>query len=382
MSTVINGSSPSITFSDGTTQSTAANISSPYTANGVVYASSTSALATGSALVFDGTNLGIGTSSPLSKLTIQTQSTARLSVRTTEAVFGTVTGGSAWDSLNGSDAALAPFGLRGNGVYINDGTATTTFSGGNLGLGVTPSAWSTGKAFEAGYVGNAFFGVSTTQLSITQNAYFNSGWKYAANGYATRFQQNTGTFVWNTSANNSSGAGASITFTDAMTLFNSGALGIGTTNDGSLPSSGIWVTPSYDATNASGIAIGHASGSTSGVTYMGFVYNATKIGSITQSGTTAVLYNVTSDQRLKTNIVDAPNGNIDQIKIRSFDWKSDGTHNIYGVIAQELVEVAPYAVHQPANPDEMMAVDYSKLVPMMIKEIQSLKQRIATLESK
>lgn len=39
-----------------------------FTANGVVYASSTSALATGSSLVFDGTNLGIGTSSPGSKL--------------------------------------------------------------------------------------------------------------------------------------------------------------------------------------------------------------------------------------------------------------------------------------------------------------------------
>jgi len=30
----------------------------------------------------------------------------------------------------------------------------------------------------------------------------------------------------------------------------------------------------------------------------------------------------------------------------------------------------------------MMAVDYSKLVPMLVKEIQSLRQRIATLESR
>ena len=60
MSTTINGSSPSITFTDGTTQSTAANITAPYTSNGVVYASSTTALATGSALTFDGTNLGLG----------------------------------------------------------------------------------------------------------------------------------------------------------------------------------------------------------------------------------------------------------------------------------------------------------------------------------
>jgi hypothetical protein len=39
--------------------------------------------------------------------------------------------------------------------------------------------------------------------------------------------------------------------------------------------------------------------------------------------------------------------------------------------------VAPEAVHQPANPEEMMAVDYSKLVPMLVKEIQSLRARLA-----
>jgi hypothetical protein len=52
------------------------------------------------------------------------------------------------------------------------------------------------------------------------------------------------------------------------------------------------------------------------------------------------------------------------------------------MVAQELVEVAPYAVYQPLKPEEMMAVDYSKLVPMMIKEIQDLKARLTALESK
>ena len=42
-----------------------------FTANGVVYASSSSALATGSALTFDGTNLGVGTASPSGKLQVQ-----------------------------------------------------------------------------------------------------------------------------------------------------------------------------------------------------------------------------------------------------------------------------------------------------------------------
>jgi hypothetical protein len=107
---------------------------------------------------------------------------------------------------------------------------------------------------------------------------------------------------------------------------------------------------------------------------------ATVTGSITTNGT-ITLYNTTSDQRLKTNIADAPSGNIDSIKVRSFNWLADGSHQEFGLVAQELVEVAPYAVHQPSNTEEMMQVDYSKLVPMMIKEIQELKQRIKTLEN-
>jgi hypothetical protein len=136
----------------------------------------------------------------------------------------------------------------------------------------------------------------------------------------------------------------------------------------------------FQATGGGSANIVHATGIASGTGYAYFLYAGAVIGSITQSGTTAVLYNVTSDQRLKTNIVDAPSGNIDDIKVRSFDWIADNSHQTYGMVAQELLEVAPYAVHQPQDTEEMMAVDYSKLVPMMIREIQDLKQRIATLE--
>ena len=73
---------------------------------------------------------------------------------------------------------------------------------------------------------------------------------------------------------------------------------------------------------------------------------------------------------------------IDSLQVRKFDWKTDSTHQRYGFVAQELVTVAPEAVHQPIDTEEMMAVDYSKLVPLLVKEIQSLRQRILTLENK
>ena len=97
---------------------------------------------------------------------------------------------------------------------------------------------------------------------------------------------------------------------------------------------------------------------------------------------TSVTYNTSSDERLKENIKDAEDaGNkIDAIKIRQFDWKESGQHQDYGVIAQELDEVAPEAVTKGATEDDMMQVDYSKLVPTLIKEIQSLRNRVAELE--
>jgi hypothetical protein len=104
-----------------------------------------------------------------------------------------------------------------------------------------------------------------------------------------------------------------------------------------------------------------------------------QVGSISVT-TSATSYNTTSDQRLKENIVDAPAGNIDAIRVRSFDWKADGTHQTYGMVAQELVDVAPEAVAQGDTDDDMWSVDYSKLVPMMIKEIQDLKAEVAALK--
>lgn len=109
--------------------------------------------------------------------------------------------------------------------------------------------------------------------------------------------------------------------------------------------------------------------------------NGTQVGSVSVSGSTTA-YNTSSDQRLKENIVDAPSAadDIDAIQVRSFDWKADGSHQKYGMVAQELVTVAPSAVSQPEDPEEMMSVDYSKLVPMMLKEIQQLRARVAQLE--
>jgi hypothetical protein len=125
------------------------------------------------------------------------------------------------------------------------------------------------------------------------------------------------------------------------------------------------------------------SSSTSGF-YAYFEYNGgTNNGSISYSGGTTA-YNTTSDARIKKNIVDAPDaGNlIDAIKVRSWDFKVDDAHWRYGMIAQELLPIIPEAVSVPADGGMMMGIDYSKLVPLLIKEVQMLRNRVQILEGK
>jgi hypothetical protein len=106
------------------------------------------------------------------------------------------------------------------------------------------------------------------------------------------------------------------------------------------------------------------------------------VGSISTSGSTTS-YNTSSDERLKENIADAQPASdlVDGIQVREFDWKADGEHQRYGMVAQELETVAPEAVSKGETEDDMWSVDYSKLVPMLVKEIQDLRRRVSELEN-
>jgi len=108
----------------------------------------------------------------------------------------------------------------------------------------------------------------------------------------------------------------------------------------------------------------------------------TEFGSIKITGA-STSFNTSSDERLKENIRDADDAGakIDAIKIRQFDWKISGEHQDYGFVAQELLPVAPEAVSEGYTADDMMSVDYSKLVPTLVKEIQSLRKRVEELEN-
>ena len=72
---------------------------------------------------------------------------------------------------------------------------------------------------------------------------------------------------------------------------------------------------------------------------------------------------------------------VSKIKMYDFKWKSDESRS-YGVMAHELQEVLPDAVSGEKDAEEMQGVDYSKIVPLLVKSIQELKAEIELLKNK
>jgi hypothetical protein len=224
-------------------------------------------------------------------------------------------------------------------------TAVTIDGSQNVGVGVTPSAWGLGKAIEMTQAGNSLWAVgSGNDIRLTANAYYNgTNYKYGATNYANMYivGSGSGQHQWYNAASGT--AGTNITFTQAMTLDASGNFLLGVTTAGSSGLSGF----SFNSpTGPSNVWIGHTTGTASGTAYVGFNYNGSGIGSITQNGTTGVLYNLTSDYRLKNNQEDLTGAKdfIMALKPKKWQWW-DGSGEGVGFVAHEFMEVAKYSGH-------------------------------------
>ena len=181
-------------------------------------------------------NLGIGTTSPSSF-----DGTTKLVVGTgSGAPAITLYGGNAtYSSLNFADGVTGNEKYRGFIEYdhasdamrvgTSGATKATLDSSGNLGLGVTPSAW--GGGYTGFQLRNSFslWAANGTSAYLSRNVYYDgSSRKYVFTGAAAEYEMGAGTHVWYTAASGT--AGNAISFTQAMTLDASGNLGIGTSS--------------------------------------------------------------------------------------------------------------------------------------------------------
>jgi len=394
----------------------------PVSGNGLLLASG------GSDRMFISTagNVGIGTSSPSNLLTISDATTAKLELNRN----GTI--GNGWivstDNAANEEVAIQMYNSEFR-LYNNSTQNFTVTSGGNVGIGTSsPSVAlevdgtikasgngklqiaddTEGSTFEFNVggdgaleiydgatermridsSGNVGIGTDSPNDKVDISGSTGDGYRLTDGTHTGVYRSISGGTILKTTSNHALLFGTNDT--EAMRIDSSGNLLVGTTtqsgrvtidNDGST--TGLNVFQTSTATNYVPLNI-HNDRVTGGNTAVMIRFQAgdnTDVGSI-DSTVTATAYNTSSDQRLKDNIVDAPSASddIDAIQVRSFDWKADGSHQKYGMVAQELQSVAPEAVSGDADSEDMMGVDYSKLVPMMMKEIQSLRARVAQLE--
>ena len=305
-------------------------------------------------------NVGIGGITPTGLLTLGT-GTFSAAAANTSALYTSTTAGL---------VAVA------DGLLLVDRAGADVFkvdTSGNVGIGTS----SPNYVLNTNYNANATFSNASSDFTqMWQNSDINALGVALADDLTARLVVNNG---YELAFNNGS--------TETLRIDSSGNLLVGTTT----PNTTATLYAEGSSSNAFGFAADKDASSAGAAAFSrpddGLVINFYRawagggVGNISVTST-ATAYNTSSDQRLKENIVDAPSASddIDAIQVRSFDWKADGSHQKYGMVAQELVTVAPEAVSQPEDPEEMMGVDYSKLVPMMLKEIQSLRARVAQLE--
>jgi len=332
------------------------------TANGVTYLNGSKVLTSGSALTFDGTNLGVGAAIGTTSLSNQrllitgtaegattygmyvhndsfsagrarismsprysfayntapyiesisdstsaaslifgytTSSTATEGMRLTSTGLGigtsTVTGGYK-AQINGNLllSSTTPL-VVGNSTLtlLGDNTSSTGLlinTSGNLGLGVTPSAW-TRPAIQGGASGTVFYYSATSTVTVSANLFYGGSNKYIGNGAATQYYQDSGVHVWENAASGTAGAGASMT--ERMRIDTSGNLLVAGTN--STPATSNVVGFSARAIGLTEISVNgnpvlYCNRKTDDGTIVGFYQDGTQEGSISVSGTT-VSYN-------------------------------------------------------------------------------------------
>ena len=354
------------------------------------------------------TGLGIGTSSPSAKLDVNGTIYSRTGGLYTDNI--TAYSGSSI-SVNAGSSYFA--------VTVNSSERMRLDSSGNLGLGVTPSAWGLSgsgyRAVEVGAVGNGIF-AGSNDVNFSSNTYYSAGWKYGGTGFASQYNQSSGKHIWYNAASGT--AGNAITFTQAMTLDASGNLLVGTTSSGGKITAAVANNASFqtaasftNATNAdfnvriqtsvtdigcstsTPLTFSTANTERARIDSSGnFVMASANDARIYSPGVYAVtggaaanmivgsdggFYRSTSSLKYKQNINDAVHGLADLLKLRPVTYESKNENEdgiVYGgLIAEEvhaagLTEFVQYA--EDGTPDSLA---YGNMVSLCIKAIKELK---------
>lgn len=299
-------------------------------------------------------NVGIGTSSPASKLHVKVGTNNNLEIEET----------------GGDLRLLAINDARVANVPMEFAASRFEFLTGSVGIGMTPFTGSTGYSLQIGGTSQTFISIHNNTTGNTVNDGFSLG-NDASNVYLTN-RENTPMII---STNNS----------ERMRIGNQGYVFINTTSTHAT-NARLYVGGANSA--ITGMAI--VNDNDSGTIYSMYVLNASNslVGGISNNGSSTT-FHTSSDYRLKENVNYDWNGTekLKQLKPAQFNFISNADETVEGFIAHETEGVAPYAVIGEKDSEKMQGMDYGRITPILVKAIQEqqaiiedLKSRIETLE--
>jgi hypothetical protein len=356
------------------------------TANGVTYLNGSKSLTSGTGLVFDGTNLGIGVTPSAWAAGYKFLQTTD----TTSAYFG----GSGYAAQIGANSYINSSSnwVRAGATYavsqISQFDGKFIFNQAAAGTAGSTITWNSAMTLDAS--GN--LGIGTTSPARKLHVVGTIGSYNSAND-SQILMYNNGTVGSISVTYGTTGSYLPLTFltsdTERMRIDSSGRLLLGTSTvfDSAYTMSlkvvsstgGLIIQPGAD--NYTAIAFNNAAG--------------VGKGSISVSAT-ATTYNTSSDYRLKENVqpMSGALAKVSALKPVTYKWKIDGTDS-QGFIAHELAEVCPHAVtgekdavDADGNP-KYQGIDTSFLVATLTAAIQeqqalitALTARITALEAK
>lgn len=358
-----------------------------FTANGIPYASSTSALTTGSSLVFDGSNLGVGTSSPNSYgANYKVIQVAGTNGGILQATSGTVIA----EVQGDSSSAIGQIGTRSNHSVMfktNDTERMRIDSSGIVGVGSV--TYSTSSTYDQ-VAGARQFTVVGSDSSTTVAGSLAAMTIANSNTTTSNSSQINFAAVTGASTNLYSSAVISCVFGGRTNgQYPTGQLIFSTSSTlNSAPSEKMRILAGGDMYLTSGSLV---SPPTAGNDFVagGLVINPTRRTTGSSGNTfwdsgTGQFYRSTSSLRYKDNIEDATHGLAEVLQLRpvTYSGKSevDTGKRFGGFIAEEVdaIGLTEFVVYDAdGNPD---ALGYDRMVSVLCKAIQELNVKVTTLE--
>jgi len=374
----------------------------------------TSSTAIGNSIIFDnGANVGIGNTANATRTLDVTQLSSYVAGIRISAGSGATAKIQFFGDGASSQSDIGPSVASPNDLIFGVGGSERFRINaiGNLGVGVTPSSWgSIFRAIQVGISGSIVAATSSgeTDISLYSNLYYD-GTNYkilnSTNQVPSYLQLGDGALSLLTG--NTGSVGSNITgLTTKFLITKTGSVGIGITpavkfeisgsNNEKLvtfraPTGILQFYPYFSTYGGAIIQSLNSAGDTkvplrieaSFTTITGTM--SVNTGSdngytVYVNGTIYATSNITanSDLTLKKNlaIIENPTDKLMQLNGYSYQWKSDDSHQ-YGVIAQEVEKILPYAVS--TGNDGIKGVSYNQIIPVLIEAVKEQKKELEEL---